>query len=95
MQSPAPFRAQPEAAAQDLHRQATTWLVISLASSVFCVSLCLGIGGAVFCYLAMQAAGHGLTADAEAKLKWGKILTLVGSVMGMLSTILSLIFAKH
>jgi hypothetical protein len=43
----------------------------------------------------MQAAGHGLTADAEAKLKWGKILTLVGSVMGMLSTILSLIFAKH
>jgi len=92
MQSPAPFSPQPAAAAQELHKQATTWLVISLASSVFCVSLCLCFGGAVFCYLAMQAAGNGLTADAAAKLKWGKILTLVGSVMGMLSTILSLIF---
>jgi len=92
MQLPAPFRPQPAAAAEELHKQATTWLVISLGSSVFCVSLCLGIGGAVFCYLAMQAASHNLTADAEAKLKWGKILTLVGSVMGMLSTTLSLIF---
>ena len=79
-------------AAQELHKQATTWLVISLASSLFCVSLCLGIGGAVFCYLAMQAAQNGLLQDAEDKLKWGKILTLVGSVMGMLSTTLSLIF---
>ena len=91
MQSPVPFSPQPAAAAQELHKQASTWLVISLASSVFCVSLCLGIGGAVFCYLAMQAASQGFDADAEAKLKWGKILTLVGSVMGMLSTTLSLI----
>jgi hypothetical protein len=52
----------------------------------------LGIGGAVFCYLALQAAAQGLTADAEAKLRWGKILTLVGSVMGILTTILTLIF---
>ncbi len=78
-------------AAQEVHKQATTWLIISLASSVFCVSLCLGIGGAVFCYLAQQSAAHGLVADAEAKLKWGKVLTLVGSVMGILSTTLSLI----
>jgi len=92
MQSPAPFSPQPAAAAPELHKQATTWLVISLASSVVCVSLLLGVGGAVFCYLAMQAADHGLTADAEAKLKWGKILTLVGSVMGLLSTTLTLIF---
>ena len=92
MQSPAPFSPQPAAAAQELHKQATTWLVISLLSSVLCVSLCLGIGGAVFCYLAMQSASHDLTADAEAKLKWGKILTLVGSVMGILSTTLALIF---
>jgi hypothetical protein len=95
MQSPAPFSPQPAAAAQELHKQATTWLVISLASSVLCVSLCLGIGGAVFCYLAMQSASHGLTTDAEAKLKWGKILTLVGSVMGMLSTTLALFFRGH
>jgi hypothetical protein len=92
MSPPAPPIAPPAAAAQELHKQATTWLVISLASSVFCVSLCLGIGGAVFCYLAQQSASHGLVADAEAKLKWGKILTLVGSVMGILSTTLSLIF---
>jgi len=94
MQSPAPFSPQP-APAQELQKQATTWFVISLASSVFCVSLGLGIGGAVFCYLATQAAGHGFTADAEAKLKWGKILTLVGSVMGILTTILTLIFRGH
>lgn len=68
------------------------WLALSLASSLVCVSLCLGLGGAVFCYLAMQSASHGLLADAEAKLKWGKILTLVGSVLGVLTTILSLLF---
>jgi hypothetical protein len=92
MQPPGPPLAPSATAAQELHRQATLWLVLSLTSSLFCVSLCLGIGGAVFCYLAMQAASHGLVADAAAKLKWGKILTLVGSVMGILSTTLSLLF---
>jgi hypothetical protein len=92
MPTEAPPLAPSVAAAQELHKQATTWLVISLASSVLCLGLCLGIGGAVFCYLAMQSASHGLLADAEAKLKWGKILTLVGGVMGILSTTLSLIF---
>jgi hypothetical protein len=92
MQSPAPFSPQPAAATQELHRQATTWLGISLLSSVFCVSLCLGIGGAVFCYLAMQSASQGFSDDAADKLKWGKILTLIGSVMGILSTTLALIF---
>lgn len=92
MQSEAPPLARPAAAAQELQQQATTWLVISLGSSVLCVSLCLGLGGAVFCYLAMQSAAHGLLADAEVKLKWGKVLTLVGSVMGVLSTTLWLIF---
>jgi|GEM_PF-4108765 len=92
MQTEAPPLANPAAAAQELHQQATTWLVISLASSVLCVGLCLGLGGAVFCYLAMQSARHGLLPDAEVKLKWGKVLTLVGSVMGILSTTLWLIF---
>jgi hypothetical protein len=78
--------------AKELHKQAGLWLGISLVSSIVCASLCLGLGGAVFCYLAMQAAGHGLIDDAEDKLKWGKILTLVGSVIGILSTTLSLIF---
>ena len=67
-------------------------MVFSLLSSLLCVSLCLGLGGAVFCRLAMQSARHGLLSDADVKLKWGKVLTLVGSVMGMLSTTLLLIF---
>jgi len=92
MQTEAPSLAHPGASPQELHQQAVTWLVISLASSLLCVSLFLGLGGAVFCYLAMQSAAHGLLADAELKLKWGKILTLVGSVMGVLSTTLWLIF---
>lgn len=79
-------------AAIELRQQATSWLVISLVSSVLCVSLCLGIGGAVFCYLAMQSASQGHIADARDKLKWGKILTLVGSALGVLSTGLILTF---
>lgn len=78
--------------ARELHRQAGLWLIISLISSVLCASLCLGLGGAVFCYLAMQAADHGLLDDARDKLKWGKILALVGSVLGILSTSATLIF---
>ena len=90
MQPTAPLSAA-ASAAPDLRKQASAWLIISLISSVFCVSLCLGIGGAVFCYLAMQSASQGLTADAHDKLKWGKILTLVGSAIGVLSTCLTLI----
>jgi hypothetical protein len=80
------------AAARERYQQAQTWLLLSLVSSVLCVGLCLGLGGAVFCYLSMQSATQGLLDDADDKLKWGKILTLVGSVIGILSTTLSLIF---
>lgn len=79
------------AADQELKKQATTWLVISLLSSVFCTSLCIGVGGAVFCYLATQAAEQGLVADAAAKLRWGKILTVSGSVLGLLASAISLL----
>ena len=92
MQTEGPSHARPAATALELHKQATTWLVISLVSTIVFVSLCLGVGGAVFCYLSAQAAEHGLLQDAEDKLKWGKILTLVGSTIGILSTTLSLIF---
>jgi hypothetical protein len=91
MQTPASPRPPSAAAPEDLKKQANTWLLISLASSVLCVSLCLGIGGALFCYLALQSLEHGLLADAEAKLRWGKIITLVGSVLGVLTTTISLI----
>lgn len=69
--------------------------MISLASSVFCLSLCLGIGGAVFCYLALQSAGQGLIRDAQEKLKWGKILTLVGSAIGVLATAVVLVLRSR
>jgi hypothetical protein len=52
------------------------------------------LGGAVFCYLSLQSVGHGLLDDAEDKLMWGKILTLVGSVIGILATTLTLIFSR-
>jgi hypothetical protein len=90
MQHPVlPAAASP--AARDRYRQAQTWLLISLASSVLCASLCLGVGGAIFCYLAMQAVSDGQLQDAEDKLKWGRILTLVGSAVGVLSILVSLV----
>lgn len=92
MRPEAPPLDPPAVAAQDFEQQAVIWLAISLASSVFCVSLCLGVIGSIFCYLALKAAKQGLLADAEEKLKWGKIVTLVGSVLGILSTTLALIF---
>jgi hypothetical protein len=92
MQAEGPSQSPSDEAARELHKQASAWLVISLASSLLLLSLCLGIGGAVFCYLSMQASTHGFVQDAEDKLKWGKILTLVGSAIGVLSTTLSLIF---
>ncbi len=93
MPSPAPFSPPSAPAAHEIHEQATTWLVISLLSSVFCASLCLGVGGAVFCYLALQSAGQGLAEDARAKLKWGKILTVVGSFIGVLATSLTFLLS--
>jgi hypothetical protein len=92
MQSHVSPPSPPAAATQELDRQVQMWLAISLLSSVLCASLCLGVGGAVFCFLAMQSLKHGLVQDAEDKLRWGKILTLVGSVIGILSTSLTLIF---
>lgn len=90
MQHPVlPAAASP--AARESYRQAQTWLLISLASSVLCAGLCLGVGGAVFCYLAMQAASDGQLQDAEDKLKWGRILTVVGSAVGVVSILLSLV----
>lgn len=69
-----------------LKKQAQTWLIIAAASFFLCTS-CLGVVGAVFCYMAMQAADQGNLADAANKLKWGKILTIVGLLIGLLMTL--------
>ncbi|HEV8246632.1 MAG TPA: hypothetical protein VGP93_12730 [Polyangiaceae bacterium] len=67
-----------------LKKEATTWLVIAALSFVVCNSCCLGLIGAVLCFLSMQAADQGNTVDAEAKLRWGKILTIAGIAFGVL-----------
>jgi hypothetical protein len=87
-----PFHPPQAPESRALHQTATIWLAVSLVSSIACASLCLGLGGAVFCFLSMQAATHGLLDDARDKLKWGKVLTLVGSGIGLLSTLVSLAF---
>jgi MFS-type transporter involved in bile tolerance (Atg22 family) len=75
----------------ELKKQATTWLIVAAASALFC-TCCFGIIGAVFCFMAMQAVDQGNIADAESKLKWGKIITIVGLVFGVLGTIISVVF---
>jgi hypothetical protein len=40
----------------------------------------------------MQAADQGNLADAETKLKWSKILTIVGAVLGLISVVLGIIY---
>lgn len=92
---PAPSVSELGADSPTLERQASAWLVISLLSSIACASLCLGIGGAVFCYLALEASKNGYPADAEDKLRWGKILTLAGSAIGIVATTLALILLNH
>jgi len=61
----------------ELKKRAQTWLIISAVSFFICSS-CFGIIGGVLCFMAMQAADQGNVADGENKLKWGKIITIVG-----------------
>ena len=74
----------------ELKKQATTWLIIAGVSAFLC-TCCFGVIGAIFCFMAMQAADQGNLADAESKLKWGKIITIVGLVLGVLMTIGSVV----
>jgi len=57
-------------------------------SFFFCGS-CFGVIGGVLCFMAMQAAEQGNLSDGENKLKWGKIITVVGFAIG---TVLSIVF---
>jgi hypothetical protein len=80
----------------ELRKEATIWLVVSAVSCLFCGNCCFGIAGAIFCFLAMQAADQGAVADAQAKLKWGKIITIIGAVLGIIASLayLALNFAR-
>ena len=72
----------------ELKKKAQTWLIISAVSFFVCGS-CFGVIGGVLCFMAMQAADQGNLADAENKLKWGKIISVVGFAIGI---VLSLVF---
>ncbi|MFZ5897476.1 MAG: hypothetical protein ACOY0T_40875 [Myxococcota bacterium] len=90
---PAPHYAQPAGAPQaphgpgaDIKKQATTWLIVAAVSFFFCGGInCLGVIGAILSFLAMQAADQGNLSDAEAKLKWGKIVIVTGAVLSFLT----------
>jgi len=73
----------------ELKKKAQTWLIISAVSFFLCSS-CFGIIGGVLCFMAMQAADQGNLTDGENKLKWGKIITIVGFAISLL---LGLVFA--
>jgi len=72
----------------DLKKRAQTWLIISAVSFFMCSS-CFGVIGAVLCFMAMQAADQGNLEDGENKLKWGKIISIVGF---SISIVLSIVF---
>jgi hypothetical protein len=68
---------------EELKKQAKTWMIISFVS-MFCCTSCFGLIGGIFCYMASSAIDQGNIADAESKLKWGKIITIVGFVLGVI-----------
>jgi hypothetical protein len=71
----------------ELRKQVTTWLIISLVTFFACGNGCFGGIGAILCFLALQAVDQGNLADAESKLKTGKMITIGGFVLTMLAII--------
>lgn len=76
----------------DLKRDATRWLMLSIAGFVLCAGVnCLAVIGAVLCFLSLQATDRGLLRDAQTKLKWGKIATLTGCALSLTVIVLAAI----
>ncbi|MET0791274.1 MAG: hypothetical protein ABW061_07105, partial [Polyangiaceae bacterium] len=75
----------------EFKKRAQIWLIVAASSSLLCTCL-FGVIGAYFCYIAMQASEQGNREDAENKLRWGKIITIVGLVAGVVLTIVSVIY---
>jgi len=79
----------------DVKKRAQTWLIVAGVSFFFC-ACGFGIIGGIFCFMAMQAADQGNLADAENKLKWGKIITCVGFGLGLVMSLVgTLIYAAQ
>lgn len=75
----------------ELKKQTQTWLIIALVTWFLCGNGCFGIIGAILAYLAGQAADQGNIAEAESKLKWAKMLTIIGVVLTVLAIIVYVI----
>lgn len=70
----------------DLKKQATNWLIVAAVSFFCCAGInCLGVIGAILCFLAMQAADQANLNDAESKLKWGKIVIVCGAALSFIT----------
>ena len=70
---------------QKLKRDAQTWTIASLASAVLACSCGFGLVGGLLCYMATLSLSQGNIADGRAKLKLGKVVTVVGAVMGLVA----------
>jgi hypothetical protein len=59
-------------------------------SSLLCLGGCgFPVIGALFAYLAGRAIDEGNVADAEAKLKWSKILSVIGPIITLVLLVLA------
>lgn len=68
----------------ELAREAQHWMLLS-AASIFTCGSCVSIASVILCYLAFQDARRDNLAEATARLQWGKRVTVVGMLLGLLS----------
>lgn len=67
-----------------LKKQLQTWLIIGLVAGFCCGGGLISLVGALLAFLGGQSAQRGDIADAQSKLKIGKILVIVGLALGVI-----------
>ncbi len=74
----------------ELEREAKHWMLLSVATLVFCGS-CLSAASVVLFYLAAIDAKHGALPEAALRVVWGKRIMLAGVMLGALGVFLALV----